>query len=529
VPRRRSTGRARIARGPREPGRRWRLRSVLRDRLGIAAIAALASLLLFANLGNRYLWQDEAQTALVARTILDAGIPLGTDGRNHFSQELGAEYGKDGIWKWHTWLSFYLVAGSFAALGADTLPTRLPFALCALATVVLSWFAARDFWGDRASAFAAAQLLTLSVPFLIAGRQGRYYALASLLSLVGLHAYWRLAPGARRAPWLLFGAALLVFHTHYVYAATLLATLLIHALCFERQRLRPTLVVAAAVAALAVPWIVWFSGVRLAPEKARSFLDLGDTFAHAGRYTWLLFEQLFAYGAFLLIPAALGVRRWLRGEPGAELGAQVRSGVALLVLYCAVTIALLSLLSPLHYVRYLFPLLAPLFLLAGLFVGSLWRVWPAAAVGVVVAFAIVGSLRDFVYELTHDYDGPIEGIVEYLRRNAEPGDVVAMAYGDLPVKFYLDLRVVGGLAGEDLAPVREADWIIPRRHVLAAPSLEVAAAMRNALARGHYERHELEAVDIAFENREDPKLHHFRSVEAGPRVVIWERSGSASD
>jgi hypothetical protein len=37
------------------------------------------------------------------------------------------------------------------------------------------------------------------------------------------------------------------------------------------------------------------------------------------------------------------------------------------------------------------------------------------------------------------------------------------------------------------------------------------------------ERHELEQTDIDFENREDPQLHRFRSVEGGRGVVIWQR------
>jgi len=52
-----------------------------------------ASLFLFlANLGNQYLWQDEAQTALISKTILRHGIPLGYDGKNYFSQDCGAEF-----------------------------------------------------------------------------------------------------------------------------------------------------------------------------------------------------------------------------------------------------------------------------------------------------------------------------------------------------------------------------------------------------------------------------------------------------
>ena len=106
-----------------------------RDWISLAVLGALASLLLLLELGEPYLWQDEAQTAVISRTILSEGMPYGSDGRNFFSQELGAEYADDYLWRWHTWLSFYVVALFFAILGESTLAARLPFALSGIATV----------------------------------------------------------------------------------------------------------------------------------------------------------------------------------------------------------------------------------------------------------------------------------------------------------------------------------------------------------------------------------------------------------
>jgi hypothetical protein len=142
---------------------------------------------------------------------------------------------------------------------------------------------------------------------------------------------------------------------------------------------------------------------------------------------------------------------------------------------------------------------------------------------VVAAFVAFGSLRDFAHELVHDYDGPIEGIVEFLQRNARPDDVVAMVYGDLPVKFYTDLRVVGGLTGEDLEAARGADWIILRHHVVAPVSREVRAVLRSQISPREYRRYVLDYPETAFENREDPREHHFRSAQISRRVEIWGR------
>ncbi len=106
----------------------------------LLAMLSLASLLFLTNLSNQYLWQDEAQTALISKTILDHGVPLGYDGRNHYSQELGAEYDDSYVYRWQTWFSFYVVAASFSLFGTNTLAARLPSALLGIGTVILLYF-----------------------------------------------------------------------------------------------------------------------------------------------------------------------------------------------------------------------------------------------------------------------------------------------------------------------------------------------------------------------------------------------------
>ena len=496
------------------------------ERLAAAACAALAALLLLPGLGDVHLWQDEAQTAVIARTVLDGGIPRGTDGRNYFSQELGKEYADGYVWKWHTWLSFYVVAASFALLGESTFAARLPFALLGVATVALAWSTGLRLWRDRWAAATAATGLALCVPFLLLTRQCRYYAAASFFSLWGLHAYAGLEPGRRRETLALFAAATLLFHTHYVYCATLLVALLAHALLFEPARRRPVVLASAGVAAVNLPWILWFSGVRPGGETyGSSLLDLGKAAGYALDYLRLISEDFFPPW-LLLVPLLGVVLHRDRGEAAWSVSPATRRGVALIVLFCASNVVLLSVLSPLRFYRYLAPLAAPLLLLAGLPMATLLhRSRPAglAAIGLWLATA-TGSLLDYASELRHEFVGPMEGIVRFLDAHGSPEDTVAISYGDMPLKFYTDLRVVGGLTGEDLAPAREADWIIPRRRANTHEDRRVKAELRAIVRAGRYRRHVLDAPDTLFENREDPRLHRYRSAGAEvPRVVVFER------
>jgi len=500
-------------------------------RIGIAACTLLAALLVLPNLGNQYLWQDEAQTALVADTIRSHGVPRGSDGRNFFSQELGKEYGEGLLWRWHTWLSFYAVAGSFAALGKSTFAARLPFALFGIASVALAGLAARRLWRRPHAAVAAAAMLALSVPFLIFSRQCRYYTMCAFFTLWGVHAYAGLRRGARRPALALFAAAFLLFHTHYVYVATLFAALLVHAALLERERLAPTATVAAAVAAVNVPWIVWFAGVRPGGGGyLASVLDVGKAAAFTAGYAELVFAHLFDARLLAIVPA---VAVWDRVREGHWPGVSrdTASGVALLALLVAVTAVGLAVLSPLLFYRYLAPLAPLLALVAGLLVGTLARRSLVAGGLALVLWLAPGSLVAYTHELRHDFDGPIEGIVEFLRARADPDDLVAISYGDLPLKFYTDLRVIGGLTGEDLSALPRADWIVLRRHTNTRADRETQERMRALLAAhpDRYVAHRLEAPDTAFENREDPRRHRFRTAHPSlPRVVVFERRAATA-
>jgi 4-amino-4-deoxy-L-arabinose transferase-like glycosyltransferase len=500
-----------------------------RDWISLGLLGALASVLLLTDLGEPYLWQDEAQTAVIARTIFDGGVPLGSDGRNFFSQEQGAEYADGYVWRWHTWLSFYAVAASFALLGETTFAARLPFALFGIATVLLGYGVGRRLWQSRDAALCGGALLALSVPFLVLARQCRWYTMAAFFALLGIHAYSRIGPGERRHSVTLFFAATLLFHTHYFYVATLLATLLAHSLLLERARFPRVLVVSAAVTVVNAPFILWFSSIRYGEAYAAYLTSVTATLAIGGH----LLQDLFVYfldPVFLLAPLFLVALRRRRGERPFSMEPATRSHLVLLALFCATTIGALSILSPGAYFRYLTPLVAPALLIAGGMLGELAGASRAAAAAIFVLWLAVSPIRDFVYEIGHDFDGPIEGIVRFLEARAEPGDTVAISYGDMPLKFYTELRVIGGLTGEDLSQAAGADWIVLRRHQFTAVDRQVKAALAEHVVPGEYVEYRLRFPDTAFENREDPRMHRYRSAPAGfERVVVFGRKRPGAD
>src|SRR5262249_11846197 len=142
---------------------------------------ALAALLIFTSLDGRGLWQDEAETGLLARSILRDGIPRASDGVNVVSQLCGEEFGPDYVWRFHPWLQFYVAAAGITLGGPTTLAARIPFAILGLCVMPLLYWTALRLFSSRLVARLGAAYLTLSVPFLLHVRQARWHALAYLL------------------------------------------------------------------------------------------------------------------------------------------------------------------------------------------------------------------------------------------------------------------------------------------------------------------------------------------------------------
>jgi hypothetical protein len=226
---------------------------------------------------------------------------------------------------------------------------------------------------------------------------------------------------------------------------------------------------------------------------------------------------------FLLVPVAVVVVALFRKQELSWGNRAFWSGVSIPIAFTCITLGFVSFASPAPFFRYLCPIIPPVIAIAGLLVAAASRLhWLAGAVLLIIA-ALHQPMGDFMYELTHDYDGPIEGIVKFLQANAEPEDVVAITYGDMPLKFYTDLRIVGGLTGEDLTPCKTARWVVIRRHTICEKDFAVLQYLRQHLDPHSYHKIKIDFPDAPFENRESPNEHLFRTASFLPHVSIWER------
>ena len=491
------------------------------QRIILCVIVVGSLCLLLANLGNQFLWEDEAQTALVSKTILTDGVPRGYDGKNFFSQEGGAEYGDNYLWRWHTWLPFYVLAGFYKIFGVTTFVSRLPFVLFGFGTVLLVYFFAGTLWPKTRIPAIAAGLLAVSIPFLILSRQCRYYSMAMFFCVLALHAYVAMLSKKRYSALMLFVVSTLLFHTQHFYIISLFAAILLHAAIFGRHILKILLVVIVVVMLVNGPWLIWLAGMQYQAKT----MNLSELVNCARTFSTDIFRFVFPLWLLgLLLVVIIIILAKTKHFPLRGQGLSFWSNLSLPIFFIVSNIISLSVMAHVPYFRYIAPSIPLLIILIAAIVYVAGRIHlPLAVLTVVLLFTTTGRIGDYFYEITHDYDGPCEGIARYLNEHGNPDDVVAITYGDMVLKFYTNMRIVGGLTGEPIEPAKDARWVIIRKYVHLDFDAKVRVYLANNVEWSRYRAITINYPDIPWENRESPNAHLFRTCTDEDKVVIYER------
>ncbi len=189
-----------------------RTRQIAKEHWALLILMLLGMIPFFYGLGDDYLWEDEGDTAVLARNILQFGVPKAWDGVTFIDSDRGARENEDLIMVSHPWMQYYLTAASFCLFGENTFAARFPFALSGFLTLPLVYVLMLRMTRNRRIAFCACVLLALSVQFLLFSRQCRNYALNTFLTTLLLVQFFELK-NLRRT--LAFSAtAIVLFHSH---------------------------------------------------------------------------------------------------------------------------------------------------------------------------------------------------------------------------------------------------------------------------------------------------------------------------
>ncbi|MBI4227234.1 MAG: glycosyltransferase family 39 protein [Candidatus Omnitrophica bacterium] len=538
-------------------------RPVARDPWAWGLLVA-AALLLLPNLeSSGLLWQDEAETAVLAQRTLAFGYPKADDGINRLNPALPMGPGES--WTYHPWLQFYVTAVSLRLFGATTAAARFPFALIGVVCIVLAYRVTLALLHDPGIARLTGLFTLLSVPLLLHFRQCRYYALGVLGLLWVLWAFQQTREGRRNGWWWLAAGLIVLFHAHHGAWVPTIAAL---GWWVWRHRIagghwRTAWAAAGVTAVATLPWFCLLNPFD--PSQHQAAFSLREAGRHAQFYVRQINRFIVPLQLFLLMWLLRGLRpQPTRGvappgdRPGGPLPGSAPGhegnpqATGLIITLVAAHLAFLVLVPEQRHFRYLIQLMPLLFMGQSILLWA-WLGRRPAALTVVSALLITTDvlhysapyviaetipplktrlvethapvrprslLWEYGYELTHRYRGPLDGIIGTLRREARPGDTVKTPYDDHAVIFYTGLRV------EDVNRFAEPTfpaWIIPRRDWVAGDFW--TSPYFQAMQRT-YTRLNTDVPDLPWENRPDPGYHKFRTVEEAPCVVLYHRSSS---
>lgn len=519
-------------------------------------IVALAAFLLLYQLGQRPFWQDEAETACLAKNVLKYGLPRVTDGVNIISQEQGREYGQDLIWSWSPWMQIYVSALGMKLGGQNTFAGRLPFALAGVICVLLTYRLVRVHFADVQWARLAALFLALSVPFLLFGRQNRYYTLGAILTILSLEAF---IP-RRASSWanVLAGVSMgLMFHANYLLLFSFGPAIVVAKCLVERQlpRFKDLLIMGVCAMVIIVPGFMMY-GIG----KQGGMLDFTKIPANIGNY--------FADFVQFMLPLPVAVYlvwRWRRFFLAFMFKHAPEDRAERMMLLMGLTMlgsVLILALIPQRFLRYLvhlYPLLAVMLawlclkiwrnhkpcgaLLGGLLLFTNWmHIIPMEVLGIVnrpwqtdpqmLAYPNI-PIRLLLAELVHGYPDVNGRIIDFFKKNAHKNDTILITYGDLPLQFYTDFKILGGLRADDPDAVNNPEWLLKRsvsrtdRDGFLVQSDDVILNVLN-LERD-YDRIDLGVPDDMFGNRADPYYHQFVPQEEPYQTLVVYRRKDLRD
>ena len=477
----------------------------------IGILFLLFCVLLYKNISYPLLWNDETDTAMAAKQILRYGYPKVHDGKNiMFLPEEPTWIGYKPAYDMNVAMTsggFYFAAiGVFLADQVEDMYlksalVRVPFAtmgLFGLMIFVLSvkgLFPVRSEYYKFTAAFIFGELFSVSLFLHL--REARYYSL--VIFITGcffyvflknvLHNGYTYKGYSVRMTGVLFVAYqinIVAFAacclTAGVYEAWRLVAAVVsrsgekgNLLSVARDELWTALRNVFPVLicfVLVVPFVMFYETVATAARATEHYgINSNRYISQLQRMFYILGTQECLYPVLFVKMCALVVWRATRDERREEerRGRGLYS-VSLFITLFFVSFCVMVSKMPFLYTRY-FIVLQPVMMLSvltdlAIMFGyvtthvskrrmSMARVALVVVLVVVVCFnggGKIGRVADYLYQITHQYRGPLDYLIPYIKENYGSPEklVLATNYEELSYVFYLDCRVTLGYINKNL-------------------------------------------------------------------------------
>lgn len=408
----------------------------------------------FSNLEARTLWQDEAETALVARQMVKSNVwlPYAYDNQGPISQDWNYQFSVSPLWRWHPWIQFYLTAFSFKILGVNTLSARLPFAIIGIISYVyFIRFTKKHGPKNQLFQLSALTLFLLSIPLLLHFRQCRYYAPSVLFYLITIDGYLELLSSSnRKKPLKYFLGSIFLFHSFLPGALTLQISFFINSLIlYLRHQIKINqfikfIVLFLSTLPFTLTWAIWLKvggqNINFSYELIKQHLIQHYIYIH--KYIF----PLFIFMVFL----SLKIRKKFFADPI----------LLLFSIIIAINLMLYTFNHP-YFFRYLVPLV-PLFI----YITSWILIRGNKLVISITIFATllmtIKTFPNYVYEITHKYYGTNNQLVNYLNSLDKSNyQTLAVNYDNFTFRFHAKIKVFGPQELFNLSTCPDVIFIFP--------------------------------------------------------------------
>ncbi|MBF0567316.1 MAG: glycosyltransferase family 39 protein [Nitrospirae bacterium] len=443
-------------------------------------ILLLAFFLIFYHLGDRLMWGDEAETALLAVNIEKFGLPKVSDGVNTITY-MGDNIDTDnnGNWTWSPWLSEYLTAASFKLFGQSTTTARLPFAIAGFLSVALIAFVVYRIYGSHEISVMSMLLLSTSEVFVLHVRQCRYYSLVIFAEIVFIWGVYMLLKGRRVAGIALAAAALTIqFYGNYIVVAGSVAAFVVLAVISYKRydRLwRSASAIFIFFTLTALPWIVYARPWRQAGYVGRE--NIAEKVVY---YLWEMNFHIVALVIFIVPPIYI-----LITSPNEDRQRQPADDIEMFLWILIPSVAASVSVAPGVYLRYLLPLLPAVYVLQSVilkrYIGgkairyilvlilcltnyaAYYPLYPIKLLDPSnVPFKIHQpglSLPTLIRETYAPYADRTGDVVRFLKKEGADGQSVYIADSGMSLIFYNGMRVINA-KNELIGNLKELpDWI----------------------------------------------------------------------
>ncbi|MGA1840872.1 MAG: ArnT family glycosyltransferase [bacterium] len=562
----------------------------------ILILLPLAIFLLFTNLGRHYVYIDEANTAFLAKNILEYGYPRIADDKNILPPFHDGSFTKHLAWVEQPWLQYYLAAASIAVFGQNSFAPRFPFALLGLLSIILLYKLVLYLYpGNKLLANLTILVYLLSIPFLLMARNCRYYSLVLIFVPLLMLMFLRWMDSFLLKDNLLYIiTSILLFHSFYPFwfSFTFVSFLYFFIFNFRKNKVWVFISSHIIIALFTLPWMVYVHSTPPIGAKP-DITNVTNLFAI---YFWKLHTYFFPFIVLLAIYFILYVLSKLkifeRQHDNIKMFFRKETFLFMSFVIYMLMISLMNLSAS----QYLVPFLPIVSLLIGIILLKIKNFSHWIFMAIIIIFLLTNIIHispyifieklnqnpnklnkyiktpqsiiflgnsptlefylyeqaeirfylfDFLYELTHEYQTRLDGIIDYLIKHSKKDQTIFTWFGEAgALMYHTEMKVlyppfpfVQTKKVKDLIThnTDTIDWVIPNGMFLP----KEMAAIKPDLIYGSidttdyypynpsdYDKIPLQYPNVYYDVSPNIEAHHFRTLKNAPYFHILKRRES---